>query len=141
MMNSDIYSSVLSGHKMTVIVCDNGGYAVIDRLQVNHGGVSFNNFMADSHVTNAFSVDFAAHAGSMGALTERVATIDELRSALIRARINDRTTVISIDTDPHTWTEGGAFWQVGVPEVSERPEVVAAHDQMRVGLAAQWTDR
>ncbi|MFZ1345512.1 MAG: thiamine pyrophosphate-binding protein, partial [Tabrizicola sp.] len=29
MMNSDIYSSVLSGHKMIVVVCDNGGYAVI----------------------------------------------------------------------------------------------------------------
>ncbi|MEO1704795.1 MAG: thiamine pyrophosphate-binding protein, partial [Pseudomonadota bacterium] len=27
MMNSDIYSSVLSGHKMIVVVCDNGGYA------------------------------------------------------------------------------------------------------------------
>ena len=27
MMNSDIYSSVLSGHKMILVVCDNGGYA------------------------------------------------------------------------------------------------------------------
>ena len=27
MMNSDIYSSVLTGHKMIVVVCDNGGYA------------------------------------------------------------------------------------------------------------------
>ena len=33
MMNSDIYSSVLSGHKLIVIVCDNGGFAVINRLQ------------------------------------------------------------------------------------------------------------
>ena len=33
MMNSDIYSTVLSGHKMIVVVCDNGGYAVISRLQ------------------------------------------------------------------------------------------------------------
>ena len=29
MMNSDIYSSVLTGHKMIVVVCDNGGFAVI----------------------------------------------------------------------------------------------------------------
>ena len=27
MMNSDIYSSVLTGHKMIVVVCDNGGFA------------------------------------------------------------------------------------------------------------------
>ena len=38
MMNSDLYSSVLSGHKLIVIVCDNGGFAVINRLQVNQGG-------------------------------------------------------------------------------------------------------
>ena len=37
MMNSDLYSSVLLGHKLIVIVCDNGGFAVINRLQVNQG--------------------------------------------------------------------------------------------------------
>ncbi|MGB1474101.1 MAG: 3D-(3,5/4)-trihydroxycyclohexane-1,2-dione acylhydrolase (decyclizing), partial [Candidatus Puniceispirillaceae bacterium] len=47
MMNSDIYSSVLSGHKMIVIVCDNGGFAVINRLQTNMGGAGFNNLLAD----------------------------------------------------------------------------------------------
>ena len=47
MMNSDLYSSVLSGHKVIAIVCDNGGYAVIDRLQRAQGGVSFNNMLAD----------------------------------------------------------------------------------------------
>src|SRR2546423_128148 len=37
MMNSDIYSSVLAGHKMIVVVCDNAGYAVINRLQIFKG--------------------------------------------------------------------------------------------------------
>jgi 3D-(3,5/4)-trihydroxycyclohexane-1,2-dione acylhydrolase (decyclizing) len=37
MLNSDLYSSVLSGHKMVVVLCDNGGYAVIDRLQNDEG--------------------------------------------------------------------------------------------------------
>jgi 3D-(3,5/4)-trihydroxycyclohexane-1,2-dione acylhydrolase (decyclizing) len=31
--------------------------------------------------------------------------------------------VIVIETDPHVWTGGGAWWDVGVPEVSERDEV------------------
>jgi 3D-(3,5/4)-trihydroxycyclohexane-1,2-dione acylhydrolase (decyclizing) len=141
MMNSDVYSSVLSGHKMVVIVCDNGGYAVIDRLQTGQGGVSFNNFIADSNVVAPFSVDFAAHAASMGALTERVVDLGGLHDALVRARSNDRTTVICIDTDPTTWTGGGAFWEVGVPEVSPLPSVTKAHAEMRSGKANQRVDR
>ena len=53
MMNSDIYSSVLSGHKMILIVCDNGGFAVINRLQNGKGVPSFNNQIADSKVKDA----------------------------------------------------------------------------------------
>ena len=29
MLNSDVYSSVLTGHKMIIILCDNGGFGVI----------------------------------------------------------------------------------------------------------------
>jgi 3D-(3,5/4)-trihydroxycyclohexane-1,2-dione acylhydrolase (decyclizing) len=141
MMNSDIYSSVLSGHKMTVIVCDNGGFAVIDRLQVNQGGVSFNNLIADSNVVKPFSVDYAAHAASMGAHAIRVSSIAELSDALVSARTIDHTVVISIDTDPHTWTGGGAFWEVGVPEVSAYPAVNAAYAEMQSGKQQQRLDR
>ncbi len=31
--------------------------------------------------------------------------------------------MIVIRTDPYTWTGGDAWWDVGVPEVSERDEV------------------
>jgi 3D-(3,5/4)-trihydroxycyclohexane-1,2-dione acylhydrolase (decyclizing) len=41
MMNSEIYGSVLTGHKLILIVCDNGGFAVIERLQVSQGGKPF----------------------------------------------------------------------------------------------------
>jgi len=124
MMNSDLYSSVLSGHKMIVVVCDNGGFAVIDRLQVNQGGESFNNLLRDARVEGELvPVDFAAHAASMGCESRRVATIDELRTAVAWARTTDRTTVIVIETDPHAWTEGGAWWEVGVPESSPRPAI------------------
>ena len=79
MMNSDLYSSVLSGHPMIVIVCDNGGFAVIDRLQVNQGGASFNNLLADSRTPGELvRVDFAAHAAAMGCDAEVVSTIAEL---------------------------------------------------------------
>jgi 3D-(3,5/4)-trihydroxycyclohexane-1,2-dione acylhydrolase (decyclizing) len=138
MMNSDLYSSVLAGPPMVVVVCDNGGFAVIDRLQVNQGGASFNNLLADSrHTGHVVPVDFAAHAASMGCNSERVATITELRAAVERARHADRTTVVVIATDPHAWTEGGAWWEVGVPETSERPSIRAAREAMDAAKAEQ----
>jgi 3D-(3,5/4)-trihydroxycyclohexane-1,2-dione acylhydrolase (decyclizing) len=126
MANADVYSSVLSGHPFVVVLCDNGGYAVIDRLQTAKGGASFNNLIDDSRHRDLVEVDFVKHAESMGARAERVVTLDELGAALDRARSSDRTTVIVIRTDPHRWTGGDAWWDVGVPEVSDRAEVRVA---------------
>ena len=79
MLNSDLYSSVLSGHKMIVVLCDNGGYAVIDRLQVSQGGEPFNNLLRDVRAPGGkVRVDFVAHAAAMGCEARKVATIDEL---------------------------------------------------------------
>jgi 3D-(3,5/4)-trihydroxycyclohexane-1,2-dione acylhydrolase (decyclizing) len=137
MMNSDLYSSVLSGHKLIVLVCDNGGYAVINRLQVNQGGVPFNNMLVDSRIVEELRVDFAAHAASMGCRSETVRTIAELEAAFERARTAARTSVIVVMTDPGAWTEGGAFWEVGVPEVSDRAEVLTARADLDAGRAGQ----
>ncbi len=137
MMNSELYSTVLTGHKLIVIVCDNGGYAVIDRLQVNQGGASFNNLFADCRTERLVDIDFAAHAASMGCETETVHTIGELEAALERARSADRTYVIALRTHPHRWTGGGSFWEVGVPEVSASPSVRAAREAMDEGRSAQ----
>jgi 3D-(3,5/4)-trihydroxycyclohexane-1,2-dione acylhydrolase (decyclizing) len=137
MMNSDLYSSVLSGHKLIVIVCDNGGYAVINRLQVNQGGVPFNNLLADARIVEEVRVDFAAHAAAMGCHSETVSTIAELEAAFERARVADRTSVIALRTDAYSWTEGGSFWEVGVPEVSSREEVRSARSALETGKAEQ----
>jgi len=137
MLNSDLYSSVLSGHKLIVIVCDNGGFAVINRLQVNQGGVPFNNLIADANIVEEVRVDFAAHAAAMGCHAETVSSIDELETAFLRARSNDRTTVIALRTDAYTWTEGGSYWEVGVPEVSTRAEVLAARADVDAGKSDQ----
>ncbi|TWX64350.1 3D-(3,5/4)-trihydroxycyclohexane-1,2-dione acylhydrolase (decyclizing) [Colwellia demingiae] len=141
MMNSDIYSSVLDGNKMIVIVCDNGGYGIINRLQNHTGGASYNNLLKDCNVEQVFSVDFIQNAKSMGALGEKVKSIDELEEAFLRAKAADRTYVIQIDTDPFDWTPGDAWWDVAVPEVSNREEVRQArsdHDEQsarqRIGV-------
>lgn len=123
MMNSDVYSSVLSGHKFILIVCDNGGYGVINRLQIGKGAAPFNNLIRDCKVVEPFAVDFAKHAESMGALTRRVESLADLGLAMDWAKTTDRTTVITIVSDAFRWTPGDAWWDVGVPEVSERQEV------------------
>jgi 3D-(3,5/4)-trihydroxycyclohexane-1,2-dione acylhydrolase (decyclizing) len=129
MMNSDIYSTVLSGHKMIVVVCDNGGYAVINRLQQAKGAPGFNNLLTDCRVENRADpphVDFARHAESMGAAARRCDSLADLAAALEWAKSNDRTTVLSIACDAYAWVPGDADWDVGVPEVSARASVQEA---------------
>jgi 3D-(3,5/4)-trihydroxycyclohexane-1,2-dione acylhydrolase (decyclizing) len=123
MMNSDIYSSVLTGHKLIVVVCDNAGYVIIERLQQAAGGGAFNNMIRDLHGVEPFTVDFAQHAASMGALTRKVSSVADLRSALEWAKTTDRTTVITITLDEKTWTPGDVFWDIGLPEVSTSQSV------------------
>lgn len=127
MMNSDIYSTVLSGHKMIVIVCDNGGYAVINRLQNAKGTPGFNNLLKDCRVVDPFPVDFVKHAESMGALARRCESLADLEDALKWAQTTDRTTLLSLVTDAFSWVPGDADWDVGVPEVSNRESVREAH--------------
>ncbi len=122
MMNSEIATSVMLGLKLTIVVLDNGGFGCINRLQQATGGESFNNLLPDGGL-----VDFRAHAASLGAHAEQVDGIAELEAALGRALGADRTSVVVIRTDPHISTSaGGHWWDVGVPEVSTRPQVNAA---------------
>ncbi|AUQ81658.1 3D-(3,5/4)-trihydroxycyclohexane-1,2-dione acylhydrolase (decyclizing) [Phaeobacter inhibens] len=130
MLNSDIYSSVLSQKKLIILVLDNGGFAVINKLQNNTGNASFNNLLEDCPtIPEAFGVDFASHAASMGALTETVANPAELGEAFKRAQASDRTTVIVMKVDAYEgWTtEGHAWWEVGTPHTTNDPKVQEAH--------------
>jgi 3D-(3,5/4)-trihydroxycyclohexane-1,2-dione acylhydrolase (decyclizing) len=126
LMNSDIYSTVLSGHKMIVVVCDNGGFGVINRLQTGMGVPGFNNLLKDSRVKNKAAplhVDFAAHARSMGAEARHCDGLSDLAEAMEWAQTTVRTTVLVINSDAHVWTDGGADWYVGVPEINERDSI------------------
>ena len=127
MMNSELATSVMLGLKLVVVLLDNRGYGCINRLQQATGSPGFNNLLADAHHEVLPDIDFAAHARSLGAHAEKTASLGELRAALTRARNADRSTVVVIDTDPLKTTEaGGWWWDVAVPEVSDRPEVNAA---------------
>jgi len=127
MLNSEIATSVMLGLKLTLVVLDNRGFGCINRLQAQVGAAPFNNLLADSRHATLPAIDFAAHAASLGALSEKVDDIAGLEAAMGRAAAAARTYAIVIDTDPAPSTEaGGAWWDVAVPEVSHRPAVVAA---------------
>jgi 3D-(3,5/4)-trihydroxycyclohexane-1,2-dione acylhydrolase (decyclizing) len=129
MLNSEIATSVMLGLKLIIVVLDNRGFGCINRLQQACGGAPFNNLLRDAGRTaGAPDIDYAAHAGALGARAEQVRGIDALEAALGRARAAEGTYVVAIETDPDLATQpGGAWWDVAVPEVSERQEVQRAY--------------
>ncbi|WP_227270627.1 3D-(3,5/4)-trihydroxycyclohexane-1,2-dione acylhydrolase (decyclizing) [Roseobacter weihaiensis] len=140
LMNSDIYSSVLTRKKMILLVLDNGGFAVINKLQNNTGNESFNNLIVDTPtVPDAFAVDFVAHAASMGAHAVRVDTADGLAEAFKAAKAADKTSVIVMTVDAYEgWTtQGHTWWEVGTPEVSDHASVRAKHAEIEASRAKQ----
>jgi 3D-(3,5/4)-trihydroxycyclohexane-1,2-dione acylhydrolase (decyclizing) len=139
MLNSEIATSVMLGLKLVIVVLDNRGFGCINRLQRATGGAAFNNLLADSRPAHATPIDFAAHAAALGAESEKVADVGALAVALERARAAFRTYVIVIDTDPHAATHaGGAWWDVAVPEVSERDSVRTARAEYETRRKARW---
>src|SRR3954471_2800315 len=138
MMNSEIATSVMLGKKLTIVVLDNRGFGCIDRLQRATGSESFNNLFEHTRHEALPQIDFVAHAASLGAIAEKAAGLTELEAALARARRASRPSVIVIDTDPLAATAaGGHWWDVAVPEVSERAEVRSARAAYESALKGQ----
>ena len=139
MLNSEIATSVTMGLKLVIVVLDNRGFGCINRLQKATGGAPFNNLLADAQQQGLARVDFTAHAAALGAASESVPDIDALSAALERARAASGTHVIVIETDPEASTSaGGAWWDVAVPEVSERSSVRAARAEYETRRKARW---
>jgi len=140
MMNSEIATSVMLGLKLIIIVLDNRGYGCINRLQQACGNPPFNNLLEDclQGPDGAPQIDFAAHARALGSHAVHVDGIAQLESALQAARAADRTFTIVIDTDPaRTTPDGGCWWEVAIPEVSESSSVRAARAAYEIGKKQQ----
>jgi len=127
MMNSELATSVMLGKKLIVVLLDNRGFGCINRLQQATGSPGFNNLLRDTRHEVLPEIDFVLHARSLGAHAEKASNLGELKAALQRAREQEHTSVVVIDTDPLKTTEaGGWWWDVAVPEVSARSTVNAA---------------
>lgn len=139
MANSELVTAVMMGVPFTVVLTDNRGYGCINRLQKATGGAPFNNLLKDSYHVNEADLDFVAHARSMGANAVKAGSIAELEAEMQKAKSAAIPTVIVIDTDPMPGTgAGGTWWDVAVPEVSDRAEVNEARKGYEAGIKAQW---
>ena len=140
MLNSEIATSVQMGLKLIIVLLDNGGFGCIERLQRSTGNAGFNNLRASSK-SAPDGLDLVAHARSLGALASKVQGVAELASSLSAARTADRTSVLVIETDPASSTlAGGHWWDVPVPEVSDRTEVRAARERYAVARQLRADD-
>ena len=132
MLNAELATAVMMGRSLTLIITDNRGFGCINRLQEATGGAAFNNMLVDSTHEVLPEIDFVGHAASMGARAQKAGSIDELETLTAEAVTRKGVDVIVIDTDAGPSTAaGGTWWEVGVPAVSARPEVTAAHEGWR----------
>jgi 3D-(3,5/4)-trihydroxycyclohexane-1,2-dione acylhydrolase (decyclizing) len=74
----------------------------------------------------------------MGAKSVHAKNIGELKNAVAAASQHPGVSVIVIDTDPMHASPGGCWWEVEVPEVSVRDEVV---DKRKAAVAARQEQR
>jgi 3D-(3,5/4)-trihydroxycyclohexane-1,2-dione acylhydrolase (decyclizing) len=141
MANSELATAVMRRVPFTLVLTDNRGYGCINRLQKGTGGAEFNNLYASSNVDTQPEINFVAHAAAMGAHAEKAADIADLEAKLLAARGRQIPSVIVIDTDPYPGTgAGGHWWDVAVPEVSERVEVQEARKTYDQRRSAQRSD-
>lgn len=141
MANSEMATAAMLGVSFTVVVTDNRGFGCINRLQMGTGGAEFNNLLEHSTGGHNSNIDFAAHARSMGTTSVKVSTIAELEAALAKRQQIKGPYVVVIDTDPYPSTpHGGTWWEVGVPEVSERSEVNDAYANYQENKKSQRID-
>lgn len=133
MMSSELVTAVQEGIKLTVVLLDNHGFQSIGGLSQaignKHFGVRYKQRNPKTgHLDGAnVPIDFAANARSLGAHVIPVRDIPQLKSALVEARRQKRSTVIVIETDAEKRAPGyDSWWDVPIAEVSSLVSVKKA---------------
>jgi len=135
MMSSEIVTSLQEGYKLIVVLIDNHGFGSIAGLSESVGSEGFgtsHRYRAEdgSLAGDYLPIDLAGNAASLGAEVIPAKTVDDLRQALVQARQADRTTVITIETDPAIRVGGyESWWDVPVAETATMESVQAARKQ------------
>jgi 3D-(3,5/4)-trihydroxycyclohexane-1,2-dione acylhydrolase (decyclizing) len=126
MMAQEIVTSLQEGHKLTILVLNNHGFASIGGLSESTGSGGFGTeYRLRSPETGLLAgdtlpLDFAANAASLGAHAIQVSDLPSLESALTEASATDRTTVIAIEVDRDQRVPAyDTWWDVPVAEISD----------------------
>ena len=141
MLSSELVTAVAEGIKIIVILIQNHGYASIGHLSETVGSERFGtkyreydpdarNFQGEQRLP----VDLAMNARSYGLdvieIAPRPSAIDDLRTAVARAKASDRSTLIHIESDPLLYSPSGeGWWDVPVSEASTLQATQSARDE------------
>ncbi|GMR66312.1 MULTISPECIES: 3D-(3,5/4)-trihydroxycyclohexane-1,2-dione acylhydrolase (decyclizing) [Bacillus] len=135
MLHSELVTSLQENKKINVLLFDNSGFGCINNLQMGNGMGSFGTeFRYRNQETRKLDgaimkIDFAASAAGYGVKTYHVTSLEQLREALIDAKIQTVSTLMDIKVLPKTMTNGyESWWHVGVAEVSKSQSVQAAYE-------------
>ena len=140
MLHSELLTSIQEGVKINVMLFDNNGFGCIDNLQQSQGipkfgcELKFRNPETDrlDDGGGLIPIDYAKIAEGYGCRVWRVTNSDELRTAVNEARQSPVSTLIDIKVGFDSMSDGyESWWRVGTPEVSERPEVIEAHQGLK----------
>lgn len=140
MMNSELATANMLGIKIILVLLDNRGYGCINRLQSACGGDKFNNLLDHENTIKQqpSKINFEMHCRAMGAEAEHLADLAEMDDALERAKESRTSYAIVLDTDAEESTsQGGAWWEFGVPAVSSKSAVKAAYRNQQAGKKKQ----
>jgi len=138
MAATELATAVQERLKVTVVLLVNGGFQSIHGLQRGTGAASLATEFRNHADGAPLSVDFAANARSLGCRAVDVAAPGELTEALAGVRAAPEPAVVACAVEPHrALLHSGAFWDLGVAEVSRRPAVREAAAAMRRGREAQ----
>jgi 3D-(3,5/4)-trihydroxycyclohexane-1,2-dione acylhydrolase (decyclizing) len=123
----ELVTACQEGLKLTVVVVDNGGYQSIHGLQRSRTGRSFGlefRERTDNGLDGAkVEVDYAANARSLGCAAFEASSPEGVKDALEAARDETRPAVIVARVEPRRLLlDSRCWWDVGVAEVSDRPE-------------------
>jgi 3D-(3,5/4)-trihydroxycyclohexane-1,2-dione acylhydrolase (decyclizing) len=146
MLAGELAMAVAERIPIVVVLVDNHGYASIGALSRSLGSRGFGTHyrqrddrqLLDPTDAPALPVDLAANAESLGAVVHRARTIDELDTALTRARAADGPVVVHIEVDRLAGVPSyNGWWDVPVAEVAADPDVRAARAAYDTARAAQ----
>jgi 3D-(3,5/4)-trihydroxycyclohexane-1,2-dione acylhydrolase (decyclizing) len=123
----ELVTACQEGLKLTLIVVENGGYQSIHGLQRNRTGRSFGLEFRERSGGGldgpTLAVDYAANARSLGCAAYVASSTAEFRDALEAARHETRPAVIVAKVEPRRLLlDSECWWDVGVAELSERPD-------------------